>query len=117
MTENFATKALESTKSLFQDEKNTTFPACPFTWSTPLHEYNCDVIWPKEYVGGPGHPLIELDTDQYLGRIGREKMVEKLLAMAGLRLAKVLNEALAEVEVDGVEQLGFEAVKGIFLDY
>ncbi|WVR06980.1 hypothetical protein IAU60_004017 [Kwoniella sp. DSM 27419] len=75
---------------------NMTFPACPYTWAKPLHQINCDVAWPEEYTGEPGHPLIELDTDKYLGRIGREKIVEKLLAMGGLRLAKVLNEALAD---------------------
>ena len=52
------------------------------------------MAWPVEYTGIHDDPLIELDTDNYLGRIGREKTVEKLLAMAGLRLAKVINEAL-----------------------
>lgn len=72
------------------------FPACPFTWSKPIHHLNCDVAWPAEYTGEPGQPLIELDTDEYLGRIGREKTIEHLLAMGGLRLAKVLNEIYGE---------------------
>ncbi|OCF40341.1 nuclease I [Kwoniella heveanensis CBS 569] len=77
---------------------NMTFPACPYTWAKPIHGIACDVAWPEEYTGRPGEPLIELDTDKYLGRIGREKVIEKLLAMGGLRLAKVLNEALANEE-------------------
>ncbi|WVF71544.1 hypothetical protein IAT40_006352 [Kwoniella sp. CBS 6097] len=87
---------------------NMTFPACPYTWAKPIHGIACDVAWPKEYTGKPGEPLIELDTDQYLGRIGREKVVEKLLAMGGLRLAKVLNEALAD---EG------SLVDGLYFDY
>ncbi len=60
-----------------------------------MHDINCALAWPAEY-NGSHDALIELDTDAYLGRIGREKTVEKLLAMAGLRLAKVVNEALGE---------------------
>lgn len=66
-------------------------PACPFTWATPLHELNCDIVWPKGYTGDHSTPLIELDTPEYLGRISKEKTVEKLLAMGGLRLASMLN--------------------------
>ncbi|KAL7421838.1 hypothetical protein Q5752_003609 [Cryptotrichosporon argae] len=84
------------------------FPACPYTWSLPLHEINCALAWPAEYTGEP--PLIELDTDAYVGRIGREKIVEKLLAMAGIRLAKVLNEALGGKDLQGL-------VNGLYMDY
>jgi hypothetical protein len=35
-----------------------------------------------------------LDTPEYAGRIRREKVVEKLMALGGLRLAGVLNELL-----------------------
>lgn len=76
-------------------------PACPFTWSKPLHELNCDVVWPKEYKGAGG-PLIELDTPEYLGRITQEKTVEKLLAMGGLRLASILNTILGTEEEQGL---------------
>ncbi|ORY34053.1 S1/P1 nuclease-domain-containing protein [Naematelia encephala] len=84
--------------SLHPDKEgnHTSFPACPYTWAKELHQINCDIAWPAEYTGIPGEPLIELDTDQYLGRLKREKTVEKLLAMAGLRLASVVNEALGE---------------------
>lgn len=66
------------------------FPVCPYTWAKPLHAINCEYAWPSEYTGHP--PLIELDTDKYLGRIGRDHVVEKVLAMGGIRLAHVLNK-------------------------
>jgi hypothetical protein len=37
---------------------------------------------------------VELDTPEYWGRIKGDKVVEKLLAMAGIRLAAVLNSVL-----------------------
>ena len=38
------------------------------------------------------HPdLLELDTPEYAGRIRDEWIVEKLMAMAGVRLAGILN--------------------------
>ena len=49
------------------------------------------MIWPKNYTGDRSQPLIELDTPEYLGRITSEHVVEKILAMAGLRLAHILN--------------------------
>jgi hypothetical protein len=79
--------------------------ACPYTWASEIHGLNCDLIWPKEYEG-PHHPLIELDTDQYVGRIRRENLMERLLAMGGLRLAKIVNEIL-----------GDEGEQGIYMGY
>ena len=76
------------------DTSEEPFPACPFTWAAPLHELNCALAWPTEYTGNRSEPLIELDSDEYYGRIVREKTMERLMAMAGLRLAKILNEAL-----------------------
>ncbi|KAI0062661.1 phospholipase C/P1 nuclease [Artomyces pyxidatus] len=97
---------------------------CPYAWAAPLHELNCEVVWPREldepryaHVDG-GHDdhvhaasaedelraldrdalptaevgkYLELDTPEYAGRIQREWVVEKLLAMGGIRLAAVLN--------------------------
>lgn len=94
---NFPTLLLQSTpEQLSAQQKTFAFPACPYTWAKELHRVNCDVAWPKEYTDDYHGPLIELDTDAYLGEIGRRKTVEKVLAMAGLRLAKILNEALGE---------------------
>ncbi|KAG8710368.1 hypothetical protein FRC09_000171, partial [Ceratobasidium sp. 395] len=42
--------------------------------------------------------LIELDTPEYAGRIRRDKVIEKLMALGGLRLAAVLNELLGSEE-------------------
>ncbi|RSH87451.1 hypothetical protein EHS25_003361 [Saitozyma podzolica] len=78
------------------------FPACPYTWAKNMHQLNCDVVWPKEYTGEHGQPLIELDTDQYIGKINGDKTIERLMAMAGLRLAKVVNEAVGGSEAAGV---------------
>lgn len=83
------------------------FPACPYTWAKGMHDLNCEIVWPKEYTGDRSQPLIELDTDKYLGEIGRKKIVERMLAMAGLRLAKIVNEAL------GAEQ----GLKGVYVNY
>lgn len=57
-------------------------------------------------VGGrpPRHPeLFELDTPEYAGRLARGWVVERLLAMAGVRLAGVLTDIFADVagDVDG----------------
>lgn len=85
---------------------NYTNPACPYTWAKEIHGLNCEFIWPKEYLGA-GHPLIELDTDQYTGKISRDNLLERLLAMGGLRLAKIVNEILADEEDQ----------KGLFFSY
>ena len=77
-------------------------PACPFTWSKPIHHLNCNIIWPQNYTGDHNVPLIELDTPAYVGRIKEEKTVEKLLAMGGLRLASVLNTVLGAEDEQGL---------------
>lgn len=94
-TDNLRAKSLELAAGVSTLD-GKPFPACPFTWAKPIHAINCDVAWPKEYTGEPNQPLIELDTDEYLGRIGREKTIEHLLAIGGLRLAKVINEIYGE---------------------
>jgi hypothetical protein len=102
----FNARSLSSTPAaLALGGNNNTNPACPFTWASEIHGLNCNLVWPKEYEG-PHHPLIELDTDQYVGRIRRENTMERLLAMGGLRLAKVVNEIL-----------GDENEKGLYLGY
>lgn len=75
-------------------------PACPYTWAREIHGTNCAHAWPLAY--DPHGPLIELDTDEYLGKIGRAKVLERLFAMGGLRLAKVLNEAVSDGKLKGV---------------
>jgi len=94
---------------------------CPYAWGRELHKLNCDFpIWPAELDLPPynqsrllqlsphdpdhedpvdffsrprtPHPdLLELDTSRYGGRIRSEWLVERLMAMAGVRLAGLLN--------------------------
>lgn len=91
LTEGFNQKLLSNTpQALTAAGEEFKQPACPYTWAKNIHHLNCDVAWPTEYTGGG--PLIELDTDKYIGEISRQKTMEGLLAMGGLRLAKVLNE-------------------------
>lgn len=98
LTQGFNQKLLANTPAILS-ATGSEFkqPACPYTWAKAIHGLNCDVCWPTEYTGSG--PLIELDTDRYLGHIGREKIMEKLLAMGGLRLAKVLNEVFGDANV------------------
>ena len=85
---------------------------CPYHWATPIHEMNCEWIWPKEMdeppYGGPpskfggrppSHPYLELDTPEYGGKIAREWVLERLFAMAGIRLAAILNYLFAVEEL------------------
>jgi len=81
-------------------------PVCPLHWARPIHKLNCGstLIWPRFLSEIPPHSsptpptpapeLVELDTPEYAGRIRKELVIEKLLAMAGVRLAAVLNELL-----------------------
>lgn len=68
---------------------------CPWHWASPIHQLTCDWAWPKQLdeppYDEPQGPLLELDTDEYGGKITEEWVVEKLLTMAGLRLAAILN--------------------------
>ncbi|KAH9897056.1 S1/P1 nuclease-domain-containing protein [Cubamyces lactineus] len=51
--------------------------------------------------GKPRHPeLLELDTPAYAGRLARGWVVERLLAMAGVRLAGVLTDIFADMASD-----------------
>jgi len=97
-------------------------PACPFHWSHPLHKLNCQIVFPPELDTPNPHqhswlsrtalrlvndPLslvrppeyLELNTPQYAGYIRDHKILEKLLAMAGVRLAAVLNDIFDPDEV------------------
>ncbi|KAF9648381.1 phospholipase C/P1 nuclease [Thelephora ganbajun] len=68
---------------------------CPWHWASPIHQLTCDWVWPKQLEQPPYNdhqgPLLELDTDEYGGKITREWVVEKLLTMGGIRLASILN--------------------------
>jgi len=74
---------------------------CPYAWSAPLHELNCDLIWPAA-LDDPQfwaqNTYYELDTPEYMGRIRDEWVIQKLLAMGGIRLAAVLNYLYADYD-------------------
>ncbi len=97
-----------------------TATLCPYAWAAPIHQLNCDVVWPPnvELTGryendGAHHPhhcgttspedeawvvagdLPEIDTPEFTRRIESEFVIEKLLAQAGVRLAGILNVLFA----------------------
>lgn len=102
---------------------------CPYAWAAPLHELNCDIVWPPE-LDAPSNATspssldssdpsdlaatqyLELDTPEYSGRIKAEFITERLLAMAGIRLAATLNYLFA---ADGVAR-GYELELGSLMD-
>ncbi|TBU31376.1 phospholipase C/P1 nuclease domain-containing protein [Dichomitus squalens] len=91
---------------------------CPYAWARPIHALNCELpVWPHELDEGGHreasgaergeeprrHPeLVELDTAGYAGKIAEGWVVERLLAMAGVRLAGVLTDVFQEVSGEAV---------------
>jgi len=71
--------------------------ACPFHWAKPIHALNCEVIWPPA-MNSDNHPPVELDTPEYAGVLERDLVVQKLLGMAGVRLAAILNTLYGDEE-------------------
>lgn len=65
---------------------------CPYYWSKPIHQLNCDIAWPA---GIDDSGEMELDTPEYAEEIGRQMVVEQLLAKGGVRLAGILNYVFA----------------------
>ena len=70
-------------------DEDQDFPACPYTWAKQIHPFNCAYAWPPHW--DPRNPVVELDTPEYLGKIGDDKVVEMMLAKGGIRLAAILN--------------------------
>lgn len=73
---------------------------CPYFWAKPIHALNCEIVWPPA-LDSDDHEPIELDTPEYAGRIAKEMLVERLLAMAGIRTAAVLNTIFGDPEESG----------------
>jgi len=99
-----------------------SLPVCPLDWAKPIHKLNCNstLIWPQYFSDIPPNTpskhipaknLIQLDTPEYSGRIREELVIEKLLAIAGVRLAAVLNELLDPLD-DGYVRV----VKGVEIE-
>ena len=68
---------------------------CPYAWASPMHELNCAIVWPLALDDPDTDGYLELDTEEYAGRIREEWIVEKQLAMGGIRLAAILNYLFA----------------------
>ncbi|CAE6441126.1 unnamed protein product [Rhizoctonia solani] len=83
-------------------EDPVDLPVCPYYWTVPTHQMLCDFIWRPDLKGAnereKGEPLIQLNTTEYTGRIHNEKLVEKQLALGGMRLAGILNTVLGSQE-------------------
>ncbi|KAK7448807.1 hypothetical protein VKT23_013537 [Stygiomarasmius scandens] len=123
---------------------------CPQHWAKPIHQLNCDLVWPAAldeppyshvsrasercthdhdnhscqspedelamfdergiFVGGEagvmsgrggGHsPYLEMDTPEYTGVISKQRILEKLMAQGGIRLAGILNWLFEEGQSD-----------------
>ncbi|PWZ01021.1 phospholipase C/P1 nuclease [Testicularia cyperi] len=91
---------------------DTDLPLCPYEWTKPMHPLVCRYAfaspvpnWEPATPTPPGSkpgseppanplPAPELDVQEYLGRIDSDKVIQKQLTMAGLRLAAVLNSIL-----------------------
>ncbi|EPQ31752.1 uncharacterized protein PFL1_01084 [Pseudozyma flocculosa PF-1] len=108
-------------QSVFNDQDpsavdDTDLPICPYYWTKPMHPLVCEYAFahpvpewepPSDDLEGgvPEHPpspppprlpLPELDTPEYLGRIDADKVIQRQLAKAGVRLAAVLNTLLLD---------------------
>lgn len=68
---------------------------CPFAWAEPMHKLNCEIAWPRELDDPEREGYLELDSEEYSGKIREQWIVEKQLAMGGVRLAAILNYLFA----------------------
>ncbi|CAB4396967.1 unnamed protein product [Rhizophagus irregularis] len=75
-------------KEKYSLNKKQTSVSCPEFWAVPLNRLNCQIVW-KDYI-----PDTELSEGIYYERIKRTRIVEKLLAITGIRIAAVLNSLL-----------------------
>ena len=66
--------------------KSTPESLCPEEWGPPIEQLSCDVVFKGVKEGD------DLTEDYYLRAY---PVIEKQLAMAAVRLAALLNEALA----------------------
>ncbi|CAE6473892.1 unnamed protein product [Rhizoctonia solani] len=72
----------------------TDIPVCPHHWTIKTHEMLCTFIWPFELTDKTAPR--ELNTVDYADRVRAELIVEKQLAIGGIRLAAVLNGVLGQ---------------------
>ena len=89
-----------SLQSQWQPSDTDDESVCPWYWAAPIHNITCEWAWPRQLDEPPYNkpqnpPLFQLDNPGYGGKVTEEWVVEKLLAMAGLRLAAILNLVFA----------------------
>lgn len=84
------TRSPPSSQMVFGDSPTRS---CAERWAAPIHQLTCDYVFPPHYDEDRAKhlPPPELATAQYYGRIQGDKVIERLLAQAGLRLASSLN--------------------------
>lgn len=79
------------------DVDETDLPVCPYSWTKPMHPLVCSYAF-ADPIPAPGQEhngsLAELDVPEYKGRIENDKVIQKQLALAGVRLAAILNSLL-----------------------
>lgn len=85
---------------------------CPHYWSKPIQTLNCELVWPAEFDHPPHppepQPIIELNTPEYAGKIRKDRVIEKLIAQAAIRMAAILNGLFLD------EEIGFEGQKRLY---
>ncbi|CAE6440652.1 unnamed protein product [Rhizoctonia solani] len=83
-------------KDISQFENPTSHPAlCPFYWASQTHPLLCNSVWPEGLTNETER--VEL-SKEYATRIRDAFIIEKQLAMGGVRLASVLNSLFGSVE-------------------
>ncbi|KAF0508688.1 nuclease I [Gigaspora margarita] len=74
--------------SLLMNQKISFSTACPEFWAAPINKLNCQVT-----LNGYD-PNLDLSIGEYYERIVNGKVIEKLLAISGFRIAAILNTIL-----------------------
>ncbi|CAG8616687.1 38735_t:CDS:2 [Gigaspora margarita] len=74
--------------SLLMNQKISFSAACPEFWAAPINKLNCQVT-----LNGYD-PNLDLSIGEYYERIVNWKVIEKLLAISGFRIAAILNTIL-----------------------
>ncbi|QRV96020.1 S1/P1 nuclease [Ceratobasidium sp. AG-Ba] len=80
----------------FEDPPN--LPVCPYAWSVASHKLLCDFLWSPDFDESDDSDPVELEKPEYAGRIRDMKIVEKQLALGGMRLAAVVNAVFGSEE-------------------
>lgn len=100
LTQSFEQHPLSDSSQAVPIPETDTTLACPYHWAKPIHDLHCQFIWPPA-LADEHHGTVEVYTPEYMGILKKDKTVERMLAMGGIRLAAILNGIFAsESEVD-----------------